>query len=201
MARGNLSQYVPRNPAKYVGPVPITLRSSWEVRMAQFCDLNDQVIEWAWESQKIPYSDPLTGKQKIYIPDLLLLFVNEQGIRESVLVEVKPAHEALEERARSSGDRMLLARNQAKWAAAAWWCQRRGIKFKVMTEDEIFGGRMSTGGKEVGAKTVRLTKSKAKSGAKRPKSKAQSGTRKLNNTRPPSRPKRPTRPAPPPRRS
>lgn len=131
--------YTPRYPEKYIGTYPIISRSSWEISMFQFCDLNQDVIEWASEPVKIPYANPVTGKQSIYIPDLLVRFLDQNGRDETFLIEIKPAHEAMQEQVRDSRDAITLAKNQAKWLAAGAWCMRRGINFKIMTEEDLFG--------------------------------------------------------------
>ena len=77
--------------------------------------------------------------QTVYIPDFFVIYIGDDGQEHQMMIEVKPAKEALDEHAIREGDRILLARNKAKWEAAAWWCQRRGIEFRIMTEGQIFG--------------------------------------------------------------
>ena len=40
-------------------------------------------------------------------------------------------------------DRMVVAINYAKWDSATKWCNRNGLKFRVITEQDLFhqGGR------------------------------------------------------------
>ena len=42
------------------------------------------------------------------------------------------------ENARTQGQQIQTAINAAKWTAAQEWCQRKGIRFKVINEDQIF---------------------------------------------------------------
>jgi hypothetical protein len=42
------------------------------------------------------------------------------------------------ETARSYRDKLSVAVNMAKWAAADNWCKANGIKFRVVTEYDIF---------------------------------------------------------------
>jgi hypothetical protein len=42
------------------------------------------------------------------------------------------------ENARSTRNQAQVAINAAKWTAAQEWCQRKGIRFKVINEDQIF---------------------------------------------------------------
>lgn len=127
------------NPSKYVGKHPIILRSSWEVTFAKACDTNPMVLEWASEPMEIPYKDPITGSQKVYIPDFLLSIRKPDGSIYKLLVEIKPEKEALIESVRSAVDAASYMRNQAKWIAASWWCQRRGVSFRILTETSLFG--------------------------------------------------------------
>jgi len=54
------------------------------------------------------------------------------------LVEIKPKKQSVVESKMSSRDRAVVAINYAKWAAAQKWCQRQGITFRVITEDQMF---------------------------------------------------------------
>lgn len=131
--------FVPTNPEKYIGSYPIVSRSSWEWDMMLMCDSLSTVLQWASEPVQIPYHDPVTGQQKVYVPDFLITFLRN---REKVtqLIEIKPLKEALSEAAKSKNDIAMVARNRAKWEAAQAWCMRRGIEFEIKTEGEIFTG-------------------------------------------------------------
>jgi hypothetical protein len=72
-ARG---KFVPKNPEKYQGMGDPTYRSSWELTFMMFCDNNPAVEHWASESVKIPYRDPLTGKNTVYVPDFLIVYLD-----------------------------------------------------------------------------------------------------------------------------
>lgn len=144
MGRPKPVEFKPKHPEKYKGTYPITMRSSWEVLFAKKCDLMDDVVEWASEPVKIPYTDPTrltknnAPKQSIYIPDFLITVKDSKGRLHTSLVEIKPKHESGLKEAKNLAENVSITRNQAKWAAAAWWCQRRGITFKVLTEDNLF---------------------------------------------------------------
>ncbi len=141
MARPVKREFHPRNPQKYTGEYPIISRRRWEWDFMTMCDLNDRVLEWASEMAQIPYHDPLTGRQKVYVPDFLITYIDiHTRDRRTKLVEVKPMHEQLTEFARNTQDAAIQARNRAKWGAAIAWCQRRGITFEVMNERQMFHG-------------------------------------------------------------
>jgi hypothetical protein len=134
--------YTPINEAKYSGRHPIVLKSSWEENFAAvYCDNNPSCIDWSYEPWRIPYRDPVSKRQTIYIPDFLISFKGNNGQIRTALVEIKPVHEALHEHARNRRDMQSIARNLAKWAAAKAWCERRGnVDFVVLTEKELFAG-------------------------------------------------------------
>jgi hypothetical protein len=131
--------FTPKNPDKYVGTGKIRYRSGWELTFMMFADNNDKVIKWASESIKIPYRNPLTGKQTVYVPDFLLVYQGKNGQPIAELIEIKPKKQTMiTEKTRSARDKMAVAVNHAKWAAAQTWCKRNSITFRVITEDDIF---------------------------------------------------------------
>lgn len=143
MAKWAQGIYVPKNPQKYIGRGRIKYRSSWELVFCQFCDNNPKIIQWASESINIPYRNPFTGKQTIYVPDFFIIYQDPRGSKVAELVEIKPKKQTMiEEKVTSARDRMAVALNHAKWQAAAAWCKAQGINFRVINEDQIFhGGR------------------------------------------------------------
>ena len=98
-----------RNPAKYIGKGTPTYRSGWEFAFMQFCDNNPAVLQWASESINIPYRNPFTNRQTIYVPDFLIIYVDSRNQKHAELVEVKPSTETTMESARSMRDKAHLA--------------------------------------------------------------------------------------------
>jgi hypothetical protein len=132
-------KYIPKNPQKYIGKVAPTYRSSWELVFMQFLDANDNITHWASEAIKIPYRHPFTGKQTIYIPDFFVVYQNKHGLRIAEIVEIKPKKQSLiESKAASTKDKMVVAINHSKWAAANAYCKQQGFSFRVINEDQIF---------------------------------------------------------------
>ena len=127
-----------KNPQKYVGKGKPRYRSGWEFAFMQFCDNNDSILQWASESIAIPYRHPITGKMTQYIPDFLVQYRNRNNTVATELVEIKPKKQSVIEGKASQRDKMIVAINYAKWAAAQQWCKRAGITFRVVTEDDIF---------------------------------------------------------------
>ena len=113
-------------------------RSSWEFTFMSFCDNNPAVIQWVSEGVKIPYFNPVSGKQTIYVPDFLIVYVDASQKQHTELIEIKPSTETTMESARSYRDKLMVAINMAKWAAADSWARANNMKFRVVTEFDIF---------------------------------------------------------------
>jgi hypothetical protein len=108
-----------------------------------FCDSNDNNLQWASESISIPYRNPITGKQSIYIPDFLVTYRSRANTTIAELIEIKPKSQSLIESKASARDRAIVAVNYAKWDAATKWAKRNGLTFRVINEDQIYrqGGK------------------------------------------------------------
>jgi hypothetical protein len=135
--------YTIKNPEKYAGKKTPRYRSGWEHAFMRFCDTNDHIVMWASESINIPYRNPLTGKQTIYVPDFLIQYRNKRNQVVTELIEIKPKKQSVVESKSSANERAVVAVNYAKWAAAQAFCKRQGITFRVLTEEDIFrqGGK------------------------------------------------------------
>jgi hypothetical protein len=131
--------YTVKHPEKYVGKHKPRYRSGWELTFMTFCDNNKNVISWASEAIQIPYRNPLTGKPTIYVPDFFVLYEDKFGRQKAEIVEIKPKKQSLiESKVANAKDRMIVAINHAKWAAAMAYCKQQGLTFRVLTEDDIF---------------------------------------------------------------
>ena len=131
--------YKIKNPEKYMGSKTPLYRSSWEMKFMMFCDNNPAIQEWASEPVKIPYRDPLTGKQTVYVPDFLIRYVDKNLKQHVELIEIKPAKQTFREHVgKNPYNQAQYVKNLAKWEAATAWCRNRGIKFRVVNEGDIF---------------------------------------------------------------
>jgi hypothetical protein len=104
----------------------------------RFCDTNDNILQWASESIQIPYRNPVTGKQSIYVPDFLITYRTRDNTMRAELIEIKPAGQSAITENMKSRDRAVVAINYAKWEAATKWCKRNGLTFRVVTENDMF---------------------------------------------------------------
>ena len=126
------------NPKKYAGNKRPFYRSGWEHAFMRFCDNHPGIINWVSEGVQIPYRNPLTGKQTIYVPDFFITFQDKKGRKRAELIEVKPNSQTRLTERTSKRDKLAIVINHAKWEAAAKWCRLKGVTFRVVTEDDIF---------------------------------------------------------------
>jgi hypothetical protein len=135
--------YKPLNPKKYVGKGNPRYRSGWEWAFFQFCDNNEAVLEWASEAIAIKYQHPITGKITNYVPDIFMRYRTKNNKICTEIIEIKPKKQTTMQEARSERDKMVVAINHAKWAAAQAWCRRAGIVFRILDETQLFhnGGK------------------------------------------------------------
>jgi hypothetical protein len=138
MAKFAQGKFPMKNPDKYIGKKSPTYRSSWEFAFMKLCDEHPNVTQWASEAIQIPYRNPITGKMTIYVPDFFLNYTDKNGKIIAELIEVKPRNQTVMELARDQGQKMQVVKNQAKWSAASDWCKHKRIRFRVVTEEELF---------------------------------------------------------------
>jgi hypothetical protein len=133
--------FTPRHPEKYVGNANnIVFRSSWELSMNQFLDNNPNILRWSSEEIAIPYVKPTTGRVHRYFPDYWIEYKDRDGNLLQEILEVKPSTEVnpnLKKR-KSNYDKLTYAINLAKWKAASQFCEKRNMKFRILTENQLF---------------------------------------------------------------
>ncbi len=105
----------------------------------RFCDENPAILQWASEAINIPYKNPFTNRNTIYVPDFMIMYVNKNGEKNAELIEIKPSTQTtLEAAGRSVRDQAAAVLNMHKWQAAQAWCSQNGLRFRVLTENDIF---------------------------------------------------------------
>ena len=130
--------YQVKNDQKYVGSRAPRFRSSWELTFMRMCDSHPSVIQWSSEPVRIPYKHPFTGKQSMYVPDFLMVYVHKKGRKIAELIEIKPKKQTTMESIKSQQDKANYLINRSKWLAAGQWAKRKGIRFRVLNEDSIY---------------------------------------------------------------
>ena len=68
----------------------------------------------------------------------MIVYQNKKGEKRMEMVEIKPSTQSSLTEAKSRTDKAAVALNHAKWTAANEWCKRKRIKFRIITEKEIF---------------------------------------------------------------
>lgn len=112
-----------------------------------FCDKNPNVIRWGSEEFKIPYIHPIkknldgTPKRCNYFPDFIVKYKNQRGEIQTVVIEIKPSSQDpnnISKKKPTTYDVVQMVINQAKWTAAKSFCESHKIKFRVLTERNLF---------------------------------------------------------------
>ena len=84
--------FKPKNPQKYKGDAnKIIYRSGWELKLMLRLDEDKQIVSWASEEIAIPYVSPLDGRIHRYFPDFIVNKINNNGVKETLMIEVKPS--------------------------------------------------------------------------------------------------------------
>lgn len=152
MGRGayHKGRYEPKNKEKYIGKKIPTYRSGWEKQICIQFDDSPYVIEWASEPFAIQYRfvDVQNGTEQwlLYVPDYYAKMETNRGTVR-FLIEVKPFSQTVEPKPpkvrnpkalrRYDGEKMLFAKNSAKWHYAKLFCKANGLEFKVLTEKDF----------------------------------------------------------------
>lgn len=134
----------PKNPKKYVGDSNnIVYRSSWECRVMNWFDQNDDIISWASEELIVPYKSPIDNRFHRYFPDFIVKVKTRDGTVKTLMIEVKPKKQTVPPEPKKRVTKQYVTEvttygvNQAKWKAAQEYCLDRGWEFKIMTEEHL----------------------------------------------------------------
>ena len=140
-------KYIPKNPDKYKGTLPIVFRSSWEKRVFFFLDHHPSIIEWASESIIIPYMCQVDGKNHRYYIDVNFIINTKDGEQKRYIIEIKPLDQTIPPKAplkksskaiqRYNQQILTYQKNQDKWSAARVWANNNGYIFDIWTEKTL----------------------------------------------------------------
>ena len=145
-------RFKPANPEKYKGdPSNIIYRSLWELKFFRFLDRHPDVVWWQSEELFVSYMSPIDGKIHRYFPDVILKKKVAENQYETIMIEIKPKSQTLppdiSKRNKTPSGRIsrrylnevkTFGINDAKWKAARRYCNERGWKFEIMTEEHLF---------------------------------------------------------------
>jgi len=138
-------KFQPKNPKKYKGdPTNIIYRSRWELRFMQHLDEHPKVVQWSSEEFFVPYRTKIEPRKwRRYFPDFWIKKINKEGKEDIVVVEIKPKKFTVPPKTKKKVTRTYLAEvqrwdmNSSKWEYAKEYCEDRGWKFVVMTEETM----------------------------------------------------------------
>jgi hypothetical protein len=137
--------FKPRNIKKYKGNIDsIRYLSSWELSYMIYLDDNKDIIEWSSESTPINYISPLDLKRHTYLPDFKTVTINKNGERITTIIEIKPLKQCSPPVKKKKITKKYITEvrtwgiNEAKFKAAEAYCKKKGWKFKIITEVDLF---------------------------------------------------------------
>jgi len=132
------------HPEKYNGSFPIIYRSSLELKFLRWCDGASHVTNWTSESYIVPYQSPLDGKIHKYFIDNSITLKDKNGIEHKFLVEIKPLRMTkppTESKKKSTAtllyEKTNWIKNQSKWRSAEQFAAKKGMKFIILTEEDL----------------------------------------------------------------
>lgn len=139
----NQGIYKPINSKKYKGSTYPVYRSGYELKFFKWCDITERVVEWGSENYVIPYINPLDGKMHRYFVDNYVKLKISENVYEKYLIEIKPFKQTLKPTKGNKKNTTYIyeaqtfVQNQAKWQAAKSYCDKKGLKFLILTENEL----------------------------------------------------------------
>lgn len=113
----------------------------------RWCDETESIIAWNSEETIIPYVSPLDKRVHRYFVDFTIRVRDKNGNESVYIVEIKPKRFTTPPPVPKKKTKRFVEEakqwvvNQAKWKAATEFAEKMGIKFEVLTEEDIFGGK------------------------------------------------------------
>ena len=146
------SYFTPKFPEKCINTQkkgkPPFARSSWETRMFNWCDLNQNVIQWGSEVLEVPYIFDIDKKVHRYYPDIWCKLKGKDGKTKTYLIEIKPKKQESKPKLPRNKTRKAMKnynialieyiKNQNKWKYARIYCEGKNWQFKVLNETTLF---------------------------------------------------------------
>lgn len=137
--KGCTGLFYPKNKVKLVSTkIPLKYKSTWELYFMNFLDQNDSFVKWGYECFKIPYYNPVKRKTMYYYPDFFVCYRDKNNNLNFEMIEIKPLSESILESAKTTNQKIQAVINKQKWDSAKAWCEKRNIKFRVLTEKDMF---------------------------------------------------------------
>lgn len=140
--------YQVKNLDKYIGTSMPSYKSGLEKRVLNWLDNNIKVKKWGYEIVSIPYNYSLNNTNHKYITDFYAEIEDNNGNIQKYILEIKPSKSLTEpEKPKNPTGKALknyiyslteYMKNKSKWSAAVTFCESNNMKFKVLTEKQIY---------------------------------------------------------------
>lgn len=111
----------------------IIYRSSYEKKFMTWLETHKTVKHWGSECFCIPYYYVVDEKMHKYYPDYFVEF--EDGT--CMVVEIKPSNQTKKPINENCWAYKEYVKNMCKWKATKEFCEAKGYKFKILTEQTI----------------------------------------------------------------
>jgi len=104
----------------------------------KYLDRQPEVLRWSSEEIIIPYRSPIDNRLHRYFPDFWVKTVQGES-----LIEIKPKKQTKPPKPNPKHRRRYLKEvktwgvNEAKWKAAELFCEAKGWKWQIITEDTL----------------------------------------------------------------
>ncbi len=141
-------EYLVVNTEKYLGSSNPKYRSSWEERWCYQLDHNKNVLKWHFEPFSIPYFYEVDKKEHKYIIDFYAEVLDKNGDTKKFILEIKPKKQTqLPKKPKNNNAKAqkryitevaTFIKNKNKWDSAISFCKKKGLIFRIMTEDSMF---------------------------------------------------------------
>jgi len=104
----------------------------------KYLDRQPEVLRWSSEEIIIPYRSPIDNRLHRYFPDFWV-----KTSKGETLIEIKPKKQTKpptlnpKHKRRYFNEVKKWGVNEAKWKAAAEFCEIKGWKWQILTEDTL----------------------------------------------------------------
>lgn len=146
MARNYIKgTFEPVNKEKLINAGKMVFRSSWERDVMAFFDRSPKILKWGSECIQVPYFSSVKNRMARYFVDFVITYKDKDDNLVTELIEVKPIDQVnppKKTKNKKTYDEAMLTflTNQQKWTAAQKYCEERGWKFRILTENQIYRG-------------------------------------------------------------
>ncbi len=137
-------KYKLKNVDKYVGNAnDIWIRSSYERKFMNWCDMNPSVLKWGSEIYPIQYYCQIDKKVHRYFIDFFVQLKTADNTINNLAIEIKPYAQTQKPIRGNKRDKTYLTecltyqKNMDKWTAAKLWAEQNNFTFQLMTEYEL----------------------------------------------------------------